>query len=187
MHCPHCGQQQISSATRFCSRCGFLLTGVAEVMANNGIVPTKQGGIAGQTDSPRRRGIKLGAFIFFLTFILVPITAVISITFNLKPILPALAVFLFGGGGILRMVYALMFESTQSKTLGTGLQTAFPQSMPDQRYEPQLIAASAQVESYSPPRQGKWMDTNELAHERHSVTDNTTKLLSSEDEPNQNQ
>ena len=184
MHCPHCGQQQVSSATRFCSRCGFLLSGVAEVMANNGIVPTNQGGIAGQTDSPRRRGIKLGAFIFLLTFILVPLTAVISITLNIPPFLPAMAVFLFGGGGILRMVYALMFESTQSKTSGAGPQTAFPQSMPDTRFEPQLMAAPARTESYTPPRQGKWMDTNDLTANPPSVTDSTTKLL--ESDPSQN-
>ena len=182
MHCPHCGQQQVSSATRFCSRCGFLLSGIAEVMANNGIVPTNQGGFAGQVDSPRRRGIKLGAFIFFLTFVLVPLTAVISITFNIPPFLPAIAVFLFGGGGILRMVYALMFESTQSKTHGAGPQIAFPQSLTETRSEQQLLAAPARVGIYSPPQQGKWMDTNDLVANRPSVTESTTKLLSSDDE-----
>ena len=183
MHCPHCGQQQVSSATRFCSRCGFLLTGVAEVMANNGLVPSNQGGIVGQSESPRRRGIKMGAFIFLLALVFVPMFGVISIALRAGPFLPALAVFLFGGGGILRMVYALMFESKQSKSLDSGTRTAFPQAIPETRLEPQLMAAPASTQAYSPPRQGKWMDTNDLANERPSVTDNTTKLL--ENEPSQ--
>ena len=29
MFCPQCGQQQVSDVTRYCSRCGFPLDGVA--------------------------------------------------------------------------------------------------------------------------------------------------------------
>lgn len=39
MHCPRCGQQQVSNETKFCSRCGFQLALVAEVLANNGFLP----------------------------------------------------------------------------------------------------------------------------------------------------
>jgi hypothetical protein len=31
MHCPRCGQQQISDQTKFCSRCGFQLGLVSEL------------------------------------------------------------------------------------------------------------------------------------------------------------
>ena len=67
MYCPACGQQQLSVETRFCSRCGFLLTGVAEVMSRGGTVPGMSD--AGKRSSPRKRGLKQGLFIFLLTFL----------------------------------------------------------------------------------------------------------------------
>src|SRR5690349_19457996 len=39
MHCPSCGQQQISNETKFCSRCGMPLSLVADVVANGGTLP----------------------------------------------------------------------------------------------------------------------------------------------------
>lgn len=36
MHCPDCGQQQVSTETRFCSRCGLPLLLVSEIVANRG-------------------------------------------------------------------------------------------------------------------------------------------------------
>jgi hypothetical protein len=39
MHCPRCGQQQISDQTKFCSRCGFQLGLVSELLDNGGFLP----------------------------------------------------------------------------------------------------------------------------------------------------
>jgi len=39
MHCPRCGQQQISDQTKFCSRCGFQLGLVGELLQNGGFLP----------------------------------------------------------------------------------------------------------------------------------------------------
>src|SRR4051812_16654898 len=39
MHCPNCGQQQVSNETKFCSRCGMPLGLVADVLANGGYLP----------------------------------------------------------------------------------------------------------------------------------------------------
>lgn len=39
MHCPRCGQQQVSDQTKFCSRCGFQLGLVAELLENGGFLP----------------------------------------------------------------------------------------------------------------------------------------------------
>ena len=38
MYCPQCSQQQISEEMRYCSRCGFPLDGVKELLAAGGIV-----------------------------------------------------------------------------------------------------------------------------------------------------
>ena len=35
MFCPHCGHQQVSNETRFCSRCGFSLDLVVDLVANS--------------------------------------------------------------------------------------------------------------------------------------------------------
>src|SRR5687768_17032742 len=39
MHCPRCGQLQASEQTKFCSRCGFQLGLVAELLAHGGFLP----------------------------------------------------------------------------------------------------------------------------------------------------
>src|SRR6185436_9773529 len=36
MFCPNCGQERISEATSFCSRCGYLLTGTADLLKIGG-------------------------------------------------------------------------------------------------------------------------------------------------------
>ena len=92
MHCPKCGQQQISEDTRFCSRCGLLLTGIAEVVANNGVVRAPKTAFTGDASSRKRRGIKQGAFLFLLSFLVVPMAAIISLALNLEPFLPVIGV-----------------------------------------------------------------------------------------------
>lgn len=174
MHCPKCGQQQVTEETRFCSRCGLLLTGIAEVVANDGVVRAQNTGLTGCVGSARRRGIKQGTFLFLLTFLLVPILVMISIAAGFKPFLPLLAVFLFGVGGVLRIVYSMMFES------GT---------IPSGAFEPKILSGAATnatalppshsipASAYTSPSGRSWRDTNDLQHQPGTVTDNTTKLL----------
>ena len=42
MYCPRCSQQQVSDDIRFCSRCGFKLDAVADLLLTDG-VPLKSG------------------------------------------------------------------------------------------------------------------------------------------------
>jgi len=174
MHCPKCGQQQISDETRFCSKCGFLLSGVAEVVANQGLVPAQDTGLTGKADSPRRRGIKQGVFLFLLVFLLAPLTGFISMALNIEPTLVGIAVVLCVVGGLLRTIYALMFESGAT---GASLPAALPANQNRSELPPaQSIPASA----YTSP--GAWRDTNDLQHQPGSVTDSTTKLLQKDDQ-----
>ena len=39
MFCPQCGQQQVTGVIRFCSRCGFPLDGVIQLLSNGGALP----------------------------------------------------------------------------------------------------------------------------------------------------
>jgi hypothetical protein len=176
MHCPKCGQQQISEETRFCSKCGFLLTGIATVVATGGLIPEQRSGIAGSSSSPRRRGIMQGLFIFLLSFLIVPITAMISIALNIEPFLVAIAAVLFGVGGLLRNVYAFMFES------GAARPTFNENLISEMRSSPALPPSqSIPASAYTSPT-GAWRDTNDLQRQPGSVTDSTTKLLQ-KDEP----
>ena len=183
MHCPKCGQQQISDEIRYCSRCGFLLIGIAEVIANDGLVPNRALPFAGK-DSPKRRGIKQGAFIFLLTFFVVPILSIISLAGNWEPVLPAIGAILFICGGMLRMIYALMFESsvpgteTVEEKLLAASHGILRKKQPNLELPP---TRATPANAYAAPATGAWQDTNDLARPG-SVTDSTTKLLSKEAE-----
>jgi hypothetical protein len=177
MHCPTCGQQQVSDETRFCSRCGFLLTGVAQLVANKGIAPSGSTGFFGAAGSKKRRDAMQGVFIFLLTFLVVPILAMISLGLRLGPFLPVMGAFLFGIGGLLRTVYALMFESGEA-----GIGSVKPASLASQPENRGALPSSHSVPASVYASPGSWRDTNELQHhEPDSVTDTTTKLLQKEE------
>lgn len=185
MHCPRCGQQQVSNETRFCSRCGFLLTGIAQVIANDGLVPNQQSNTFFAAGSPRRRGVMQGVFFFLLTFLFVPLTAIFSAFLGIEPFLPAILAILFFVGGMLRVVYALMFESgvPGGKTLEEKVLSGTPILVSKEKAGELPPAQSIPVNVYAPPPlAGHWRDTNDLAPTPGSVTDNTTKLLQKDED-----
>src|SRR5215213_11068221 len=111
MFCPRCGQERISQETSFCSRCGYLLTATADLLLTEGVSISKP--VATGKDSPRWRGVKQGAFLILLAAILAPILGLIlRFGFNMMPWPVGVILFLLGGGGLLRIAYALMFEAT---------------------------------------------------------------------------
>lgn len=182
MFCPRCGQEQISTETRFCSRCGFLMTGVGALVANDGNLEAVSVAKPVKVDTPRRRGIKKGLFIFLLSFLVVPMLAILTLMIDARePYAVVIALILLVAGALLRIAYAMMFESNeptgqsveqaayetaQNVLSGSRNQNALP--------PPQSIPTS----SYIPPKQGNWRETNDL--EPSSVTDPTTKLLKEE-------
>ena len=181
MYCPSCGQEQISEDTRFCSRCGLLLTGISQVMRNEGLLPQifPPAGVAAKGKWFRKRGFKKGLFIFLLAFLIVPIIAVLTIAANAEPFAVFISLFLLTVGGLLRMVYSLLFEDdpiTQTEPEQENLRF-FGQSRKTSALPPQQ---SIPVSAYAPPKQGTWRDTNDLAGQP-SVTEHTTKLLEKED------
>jgi hypothetical protein len=172
MFCPSCGQQQTSEETRFCSRCGFLLAGISSLISNNGLATQTPAAREHNAISPRKKGIKQGGQLMILGLIIVPLLAIISALFHLHPAPIIITSVLTFWGGILRMIYARIFESAypsevdaEQKTLNfvkkiLGKKTA---ALPPQS-----------VSSYAPPI-NNWRDTNDLIHP--SVTEDTTKLL----------
>jgi hypothetical protein len=177
VYCPRCGQEQISSETRFCSRCGFLMTGIAEVVITGGL--NQQLTAAGaKLVTPRRKGLKQGGAWFLLGILVVPLLGVLSLLLRFPDEIIGLAAIIFFLGGIVRMLYAGIFESGNptDKTLEEKVvQTAqkFLNKKPQANALPPQ--QSIPVDNYAPPRQSNWRDTNGL--EPHTVTDSTTKLL----------
>ncbi|MFL6468697.1 MAG: hypothetical protein ACJ72Z_12135 [Pyrinomonadaceae bacterium] len=108
--------------------------------------------------------------------------ALLSLALNIEPYLAVIAVIVFGGGGILRMVYALMFEYGDTRQLGFDPVANTVPAIENQMRNPALIGTPASTEAYEPPRQGTWMDTNDLTAKPPSVTDHTTKLLTKDED-----
>jgi hypothetical protein len=174
MYCPKCGQETHSETSSFCSRCGYLLTGTAELFQFGGILPRKPG-----KDSPRSRGIKQGVFIFIFGVLLFPILGMLSVfLFHIPPWPAGLVLFLAVAAGLLRTAYALMFEPRfqTGEPSANDLHSAMlqisgqPSALPPQQTFP--------AQQYAGPGVGKWRDTNDL--EPTSVTENTTRLLENE-------
>lgn len=156
------------------------MIGVAELIANNGLVRVQKTPLTGEEGSAKRRGVKQGAFLFLLTFLIVPILVMISVALDLEPYLPVGAMFLFGVGGVLRTVYAMTFESGIPASSIHG-SAAFPAQHETRGALPD--AQSIPASTYTSPA-GGWRDTNDLQREPGSVTDSTTKLLE-KDQPRQ--
>jgi hypothetical protein len=182
MYCPKCGQERVSEATSFCSRCGFLLAGTAELLHTGGVLPPVTLPASQLEQSPRSRGVKQGLFMFLLTFLVAPILGMLSVfLLGIRPWPMGIAIFLLGVGGLLRMAYALMFESKYPPGLPAGaslrldVQPILDKAAAHGELPPQQTYPASQ---YVTPRTGRWLDTNDL--EPPSVTESTTKLLERE-------
>jgi hypothetical protein len=161
------------------------LTGIAQVISNDGVVPNQQSSSFFAVGSPRRRGVMQGLFFFLLTFLIVPITAILTVAVDAEPFLVAISAILFFVGGLLRVIYALMFESgvPGGKTLEEKVLSGTPILASKERAGELPPAQSIPVNVYAPPPgAGHWRDTNDLPGTPGSVTDSTTKLLHKDNE-----
>jgi hypothetical protein len=180
MYCPQCGQQQVSDVTRFCSRCGFLLDGVAVVLAAGGQVPMRYIQPGSTKLSPRSKGIRQGAMMMLSTILVVPIVSIISVFIIGYPeiVVPITAITLFVGG-LLRILYALLMEESYPLTDGGNLGGYAPTGIPQVDTSARNVAlppAPANPALSWRPRP----NTAEI-YQPPSITENTTRLLDKED------
>lgn len=178
MFCPQCGQQQVSDNLRFCSRCGFPLEAVLQILGSGGALPYYEPSEPREV-SPRRKGVKQGAILFLVGLVLVPALGLInSFTFgpNLLDILVPLAAIVFFLGGLVRMLFAAIFEEGAAKH-----QYRYAQP------PPVVIPANSPIGAALPPARpnpaGGWRPRPTTAEIRQpaSVTENTTRLLDKDD------
>jgi hypothetical protein len=174
MYCPNCGQQQPGTDSKFCSRCGFLMAGVTQLLASGGQpqIPV----LAGPRGlTPRQRGQRMGAMMMLLTPLVVPIVAIITGKLHIMPalLIPLTAIILFIGG-LLRNVYAGMFEES-GPVLPTVPQ---PEAYIPAYMAPRSIVPPRLADPLQAPPVSTWQrprNTAELATPP-SVTENTTRL-----------
>lgn len=177
MHCPQCGQQQVSDGVRFCSRCGLSLAAVARLLEGGGHLAEFDEG-EGRVLSKRQRGVRMGllvmagGFIFFGLAVL--LTAIKEDLFVLLPL--AAFVFIFG---LMRMLYGLLLEGAASQASDKAAASKTP---------PALEGTRTYADASLPPARG--FSAADLARTRHetaemstpaSVTENTTRLLESDE------
>lgn len=167
MYCPICSQQQVSEEMRFCSRCGFPLDGLKELVAAGG-VPAKP-----DIDSLTNKHSKLvcalrksvwlmaGTFGLLLVF---GIMAALDEDFAVLIVLPVL-LFLFVFG---RFVYTTIKESrlrkSEAETAALAQNSTRTTQLPPPRVAP--------IENFNV----RSIQTGEVIRPP-SVTENTTRLL----------
>lgn len=174
MFCPKCSQQQ-ADGTRFCSRCGFLLTGVNELLVSGGQLPVMSVAPASgpRIPSPRRKGVRQGGGIMLIGAFSVPLLALLQELVHIDGEFPIIGV-IITLLGLLRILYAVFFQDGAPP-----MQTAMPVYAP-----PVAQFGGAQQQSALPPSQGTpaytyrppQIHTAEM-QPPGSVTDHTTRLL----------
>ena len=185
MHCPQCGQQQAPGEMRFCPRCGFPLHGVLTLLQNSGQLPALAQAAPSSVPSARKRGVRQGAMLFGAGMLLTPILGILSsLTGMPDEIVGMMAVICFLGG-LLRMLYAVLFEEGGAKTYMSPMAGA--PSLPVAAYTPPgqpLFGNTPPAVSALPPPSvtpiaaNYWRgasDTQEIVPS--SVTEHTTRTL----------
>ena len=181
MFCPQCGQQQATGVVRFCSRCGFPLDGVIQLLGAGGMVPVYRNPDEPVPVSPRRKGVKQGGMLFLSGILIVSLLGLMTSFTNstFLEVLTAFAAIICFIGGPVRMLYAGLFEEGAPKpVISYGPP---PMAAPRPQYAPPVSQHALPPQPARPA--SSWRarpNTAELATPP-SVTENTTRLLEKED------
>jgi hypothetical protein len=103
MFCPACGQQQASNSIRFCSRCGFSLDSISELLTDGG------------ASKALRKGVRQGVILMLSAFVLAPLLGYILTHDTVRARFIPYCMFLFFIAALMRILYALFFEGNPSR------------------------------------------------------------------------
>ncbi|HEX5706843.1 MAG TPA: zinc ribbon domain-containing protein [Pyrinomonadaceae bacterium] len=173
MFCPRCGQQQLSESVRFCSRCGFALRAVTELLDGDGALAERTGKGLESRLSPRQKGARLGALLMLTSFLIALIQAFMPTLVDKLVVLAAPVVICFLVGFV-RLLYALFFEEGAASRKGAALGEGEAPALKG-------AAGAALPPAQSIPVSGwrRRANTAEMARPL-SVTEGTTELLESD-------
>ena len=175
MYCPRCGQQQASEEIKFCSRCGFPLGLVSELIAHGGFLPQ-----LADLHKTKKRLTKKNGVVFsllwtmFFLFIMAPFWAITGVE-EMVALSGVIGIF----GGLMWLIASLIFlKSAPNDSLPANelpnanvnnLYGTNQKNLPPQQAQP--------AQSYVPPANSwKAPNTGEFSIPQ-SVTEGTTKLL----------
>lgn len=185
MFCPKCSRP-VADGVQFCQQCGLALEGVRRVM----------GGVEGESEavavkgearwlSPRRRGYRQGFKLVLLALLGLPLYPLVEGL--LESLIPSAentrldelplelfvtALFVVFVGGLLRMLYARMFESVEAPAEVEGEGETPPRMFGAFERRALPPTQSIPVEDFTARR----VNTADLAKPR-SVTEHTTRSL----------
>lgn len=103
MHCPQCGHEQSSGKIRFCTRCGFALDDVKELLLPN----SRE--IKEKKKSKIGKGIRQGLALFLFGLVLVAFLAMLSEVNFVPRIFVNIAALVFCMGGVVRMAFPFLY------------------------------------------------------------------------------
>lgn len=186
MYCPKCSQQQVSDEVRFCSRCGFPLSAVRELVAssssNSNSALVEHGAEAQQVGqlSRSQRGVRKGAQMMLATLALALVVGLLTAMRDDFAILliPLVLSFIVGFGRVLYGVFLAEKRAPKVKGATSQSQAVMPISgqTDNAARRPELSPPRvAPIENFTAQR-GK---TAEMV-QPPSVTENTTRLLDEE-------
>ncbi len=183
MHCPRCGQQQVSEETKFCSRCGFQLAIVTELLANGGVLPQLAALQKNKTFFNRKNGVMFSvAWFIFFTMFMTSVWGILDVD-ELAGLCAVTGVF----GALLILIGSLVFLPSSKQLMRMPIQDV-PLPQPAALYgNPNAAALPPQRQQsateYAAPM-GSWRapDTGDLVGPG-SVVEGTTKLLKKDREP----
>lgn len=178
MHCPKCGQQQISEEVRFCSRCGFLLEGVTQLVASGGMLPFLTRPVppvaVTQETTTKQRATRRGTKLVFWSVVLFPLFLAFAVAADEPgPMLVPFTIFFLG---IMQIVYARLFGEHMLPSRAERRRQK--QALTEAHYNMHTALPPTQAgHPVTPPSFRQRGDTAEVVAPPGSVTENTTRLL----------
>jgi len=178
MYCPKCSQEQVSEEVRFCSRCGFSIAPVRDLIASSNVLIAPGTDSQGAPRSCGQKAVRRGAWIMLasLAFTLfVGLMTAIDDDFAVLLLLPFVGFVI----GLLNVFYGAFWADKRAlkraaaKTLVVPTMAA-PFDAPARAELP--ASRIAPIESFT----GKRGETAEMIQSPPSVTENTTRLLEEE-------
>lgn len=186
MHCPRCGQQQASEEIRFCSRCGFPLGLVSEILSNGGFLPQLADLHRTKSIWTKKNGVMFSIFWLVLCLFFTAFWGIMGVE-ELAAISAILAVF---GSFILLVGSLVLLKSSKDFKQPSSNPTITNQNINITQQPQNLYGSSAPhalppqqsipVSNYAPPKPGSWKETNDLV-QPNTVIDETTKILTYKD------
>ena len=170
MYCPQCSQEQVTEEMRFCSRCGFPLAMVSQLVRNGGALAELDGKAKGQL-SPRQKGIRWGLIMMIISVLLVPVAAMMTEVEGDFAVLfiPTFLIFVIG---LVRLLHAYLLVPKTPHEIESS-STARKKQLAAAR------TSALPAGQYIPTEWKQPVNTSEMVPPL-SITENTTRLLNDE-------